>query len=207
MFIVDDHLVVREGLKKLMLGLGSDVQVVGEAENGKDAITQVELLSPDVVLMDIKMPSMNGIDATRELKEKMPDVKVIMLTFYDSGLVSQAIEAGASGYILKDDITQAGLVQAIRDVYEGYSMLSSSLTGHLLTNLSNLSQASRDFLLSERQRNILRLARGGLANKDIGAELCISEPTVRKELSDIFDKLKVNNRPRAVAEAIKRRLF
>ena len=207
MFIVDDHLVVREGLKKLMLGCESDIQVVGEAENGKDAITQVELLSPDVVLMDIKMPGMNGIDATRELKEKMPDVKVIMLTLYDSGFVSQAVEAGASGYILKDDVTQARLVQAIRDVYEGYTMLSTSLTGQVLTDLAKLSRASHDFLLSERQRNILRLAAGGLANKDIGAELYISEPTVRKKLSDIFDKLKVNNRPQAVAEAIKRRLI
>jgi len=205
-FIVDDHRVVREGLK-LMLGRESDIQVVGEAENGKDAITQVELLSPDVVLMDIKMPGMNGIDATRELKEKMPDVKVIMLTFYDSGFVPQAVEAGASGYILKDDVTQARLVQAIRDVYEGYTMLSTSLTGQVLTDLANLSRASRDSLLSERQRNILWLAAGGLANKDIGAELYISEPTVRKGLSDIFDKLKVNNRPQAVAEAMKRRLI
>lgn len=206
MFIVDDHQVVREGLKR-MLGLESDIRVVGEAENGEDAITQVELLSPDVVLMDIKMPSMDGIAATRELKEKMPDVKVVMLTLYDREFVPQAVEAGASGYILKDDVTQARLVQAIRDAYKGYSMLSTSLTGQVLTDLANLSRASRDSLLSERQRNILRLAAGGLVNKDIGAELYISEPTVRKGLSDIFDKLKVNNRPQAVAEAMKRRLI
>jgi len=205
-FIVDDHQVVREGLKR-MLGLESDIRVVGEAENGEDAITQVELLSPDVVLMDIKMPSMDGIAATRELKEKMPDVKVVMLTLYDREFVPQAVEAGASGYILKDDVTQARLVQAIRDAYKGYSMLSTSLTGQVLTDLANLSRASRDSLLSERQRNILRLAAGGLVNKDIGAELYISEPTVRKGLSDIFDKLKVNNRPQAVAEAMKRRLI
>jgi len=190
-----------------MLGLESDIRVVGEAENGEDAITQVELLSPDVVLMDIKMPSMDGIAATRELKEKMPDVKVVMLTLYDREFVPQAVEAGASGYILKDDVTQARLVQAIRDAYKGYSMLSTSLTGQVLTDLANLSRASRDSLLSERQRNILRLAAGGLVNKDIGAELYISEPTVRKGLSDIFDKLKVNNRPQAVAEAMKRRLI
>ena len=206
MFIVDDHQVVREGLKR-MLELETDIRVVGEAANGKDAITQVELLSPDIVLMDIKMADMDGIAATRQLKERMADVKVIMLTMYDSEFVPLAIEAGAIGYILKDDVRQEELIQIIHDAYKGYSPLSPSLTQPVLAKLANLNRASRDSLLSERQRNILRLAASGLTDKDIGAELYVSEPTVRKELSDIFDKLKVNNRPQAVAEAMKRRLI
>lgn len=206
MFIVDDHQVVREGLKR-MLEPERDIRVVGEAENGEDAITQVELLSPDIVLMDIKMAGMDGIAATRQLKEKMPDVKVIMLTLYDAEFVPLAIEAGAMGYILKDDVRREKLIQIIRDAYKGYSPLSPSLTQPVLAKLANLNRASRDSLLSERQRNILRLAASGLTDKDIGAELYVSEPTVRKELSDIFDKLKVNNRPQAVAEAMKRRLI
>lgn len=205
-FIVDDHQVVREGLKR-MLEPERDIRVVGEAENGEDAITQVELLSPDIVLMDIKMAGMDGIAATRQLKERMADVKVIMLTLYDSEFVPLAIEAGAMGYILKDDVGREKLIQIIRDAYKGCSPLSPSLTQPVLAKLANLNRASRDSLLSERQRNILRLAASGLTDKDIGAELYVSEPTVRKELSDIFDKLKVNNRPQAVAEAMKRRLI
>ena len=205
-FLVDDHQIVREGLKR-MLELETDIQVVGEVARGEDAITQVELLSPDVVLMDIKMPGMDGITATRLLKEKMPDVKVVMLTLYDDEFVPQAIEAGAMGYILKDDVKREKLIQIIRDAYKGYSPLSPSLTRQVLTKLANLNRASRDSLLSERQRNILRLVAVGLVSKDIAAKLYISEATVMKEVIGIFGKLGVNNRPQAVSDAIKRRLI
>ena len=203
--LVDDHQLVREGLKR-MLELDEDIEVVGEAANGEDAITQAELLSPDVILMDIKMPGMDGIAATRQLKQKMPDVKVIMLTLYDSEYVTQAIEAGASGYILKD-AKQEQLIQAIRDAYKGYSPLAPSLTRQVLTELANLSRASRDSLLSERQCEVLRLVAAGLVSNDIGAKLCISESTVKKELTHIFDKLGVNDRAQAVSEAMKRKLI
>ena len=203
--LVDDHQVVREGLKR-MLEPDKDIQVVGEAVNGEDGITQAERLWPDVILMDIKMPDMDGITATRQLKQKMPAVKVIMLTLYDSEYVTQAIEAGASGYILKDAEGEQ-LVQAIRDVYKGYSPLAPSLTRQVLTELANLSRASRDSLLSERQCEILRLVAAGLTSKNIGAKLCISEPTVKKELTRIFDKLEVNDRAQAVSEAMKRKLI
>ena len=203
--LVDDHQVVREGLKR-MLELDKDIQVVGEAVNGEDGITQAERLSPDVILMDIKMPDMDGITATRQLKQKMPDVKVIMLTLYDSEFVTQAIEAGASGYILKDAKGEQ-LIQAIRDVRKGYSPLAPSLTRQVFTELATLSRASRDSLLSERQCEILRLVAAGLTSKDIGAKLCISEPTVKKELTHIFDKLGVNDRAQAISEAMKRKLI
>ncbi len=201
--LVDDHQVVREGLKR-MLEPDKDIKVVGEAVNGEDAITQAELLSPDVILMDIKMPDMDGITATRQLSQKMPDVKVIMLTLYE--YVTEAIEAGASGYILKD-ASRERLIQAIHDAYNGYSPLAPSLTRQVLTELANLSRVSRDSLLSERQCEILRLIAAGLVSRDTGAKLCISESTVKKELAHIFDKLGVNDRTQAVSEAMKRKLI
>jgi len=203
--LVDDHQVVREGLKR-MLELEEDIRVVGEAANGEDGITQAAQLSPDVILMDIKMPDMDGIAATRQLKEKMPNVKIIMLTFYGSEYVPQAIEAGASGYILKD-AEQEQLIQAIRDAYKGYSPLAPSLTRQVLTEFADLSRASRASLLSERQCEALRLIAAGLANKDIAAKLCVSEPTVNNELTRIFDKLGVNDRAQAVSEAMERKLI
>lgn len=189
-----------------MLELEEDIRVVGEAANGEDGITQAERLSPDVILMDIKMPDMDGIAATRQLKEKMPKVNIIMLTLYGNEYVTQAIEAGASGYILKD-ASREQLIQAIRDAYKGYSPLAPSLTRQVLTELANLSRASRDSLLSERQCEILRLVAAGLVSKDIGARLCISTATVKKELTHIFNKLGVNDRAQAVSEAMKRKLI
>jgi len=189
-----------------MLELEEDIRVVGEAANGEDGITQAERLSPDVILMDIKMPDMDGIAATRQLKEKMPKVNIIMLTLYGNEYVTQAIEAGASGYILKD-ASREQLIQAIRDAYKGYSPLAPSLTRQVLTELANLSRASRDSLLSERQCEILRLVAAGLVSKDIGARLCISAATVKKELTHIFNKLGVNDRAQAVSEAMKRKLI
>ena len=201
--LVDDHQVVREGLKR-MLEPDKDIKVVGEAVNGEDAITQAELLSPDVILMDIKMPDMDGITATHQLSQKMPDVKVIMLTLYE--YVTEAIEAGASGYILKD-ASRERLIQAIHDAYNGYSPLAPSLTRQVLTELANLSRVSRDSLLSERQCEILRLIAAGLVSRDIGAKLCISESTVKKDLTHTFNRLGVNDRAQAVAEAMKRNLI
>lgn len=201
--LVDDHQVVREGLKR-MLEPDKEIQVVGEAVDGEDAINQAERLSPDVILMDIKMPDMDGIAATRQLKQKMPEVKVVMLTMYGNEYVTQAIEAGASGYILKDAKPEQ-LIQAISDAYKGYSPLAPSVTRQVVTDLAELSRASP--FLSERQRHILRLVATGLVSKDIAARLFISEATVKRELTHIFDKLGVNDRAQAVSEAMKRKLI
>src|SRR4030067_1070125 len=130
--LVDDHQVVREGLRR-MLELETDFQVVGEAAEAKEALTQVELLSPEIILMDIKMPKVDGIELTRQLKEKYPVSKIIMLTLYDEYL-TQAIEAGAVGYVLKD-IKREELIRAIRAVHEGRSPLNRSLTQTQLTGL------------------------------------------------------------------------
>lgn len=189
-----------------MLESEEDIRVVGEATTGEEGIAQAQRLSPDVVLMDIKMPGVDGIAATRQLKEKMPDMKVVMLTMYDSDLVMQAIEAGALGYILKD-ARREQLLQAIHDAYDGYFPLSPSVTQELVTKFSKLSRAYRDSLLSERQREILRLSAVGLVRKEVADALYVSEATVKKELTDIFNKLGASDQAQAVSEAMKRRLI
>jgi len=202
--IVDDHQIVREGLKH-MLAPQEDILVVGEAVSGEDAIIEAQRLRPDVVLMDIKMPGIDGIAATRQLREKMPDISVIMLTLYDDEYVPQAIKAGASGYILKE-ASREQLTQAIRDAHRGYATLAPPLIREVLTKLADLSRASQDSVLTKRQREILKLVAAGLVRKEVATRLYISEATVKKELTVIFDKLGVSDQTQAVIEAMKRRL-
>jgi len=203
--LVDDHQVVREGLKR-MLESCDDIQVVGEAASGEDAIIQAHRLQPDVVLMDIKMPGIDGIAATRRLREELPDIFVIILTLYSDDYVIQAVEAGASGYILKET-SRGQLVEAIRDACKGYAPLAPSLSRDLLNKLANLSQTSRDSVLTKRQREILTFVAAGLSRRQVAAKLYISESTVKKELTFIFDKLGVSDQTQAVCEAMKRRLI
>jgi len=203
--IVDDHQIVREGLKH-MLAPQEDILVVGEAVSGEDAIIEAQRLRPDVVLMDIKMPGIDGIAATRQLREKMPDISVIMLTLYDDEYVPQAIEAGASGYILKE-ASREQLTQAIRDAHRGYATLAPPLIREVLTKLADLSRASQDSVLTKRQREILKLVAAGLVRKEVATRLYISEATVKKELTVIFDRLGVSDQTQAVVEAMKRRLI
>jgi DNA-binding NarL/FixJ family response regulator len=203
--LVDDHQVVREGLKH-MLGPLEDMHIVGEAASGEEALVQAHRLQPDIILMDIKMPGMDGIATTRQLRKDMPKIYIIMLTLYQDEYVTQSIEAGASGYVLKDANCEQ-LARAIRDANQGYTPLAPSLTRDLLHKLANYSRASRDSLLTERQREILKLIAAGLARKDVGQQLYISEATVKKELTFIFDKLGVNDQTQAVVEAMKRWLI
>lgn len=200
--IVDDHQVVREGLQR-MLKLEDDIQVVGEATNMGEALTQAELLSPDIVLMDIKMPEKDGIEATRRLKERQPACKVIMLTLYEEYL-TQAIEAGAEGYLLKD-VKREELVSAIRAVQQGRTPLSP-LSRESLTEFATLISAGRSYL-TERELAILRLIANGTTTNEIGAQLFLSQATIKRDTRRIFDKLGVHNRSEAVAEAYKRKLI
>jgi DNA-binding NarL/FixJ family response regulator len=200
--IVDDHQVVREGLQR-MLKLEDDIQVVGEATNMEEALTQAELLSPDIVLMDIKMPEKDGIEATRRLKERQPACKVIMLTLYEEYL-TQAIEAGAEGYLLKD-VKREELVSAIRAVQQGRTPLSP-LSRESLTEFATLISAGRSYL-TERELAILRLIANGTTTNEIGAQLFLSQATIKRDTRRIFDKLGVHNRSEAVAEAYKRKLI
>jgi len=202
--LVDDHQVVREGLRR-MLELEEDFRVVGEAANAREALTQVESLSPEVVLMDIKMPGVDGIELTRQLTEKYPSCNVIMLTLYDEYL-TQAIEAGAKGYLLKD-IKREELFRAIRAVHEGRSPLNLSLDQERLAELVAPAESQRRAYLTERESTILRLIAAGVTTKGIAEQLFLSEASVKRSVRSIFEKLGVHNRSEAVSEAYKRRLI
>ena len=203
-FLVDDHQVVREGLRR-MLELEPDLRVVGEAGDTKEVLTQVESLSPEVILMDIKMPGVDGIELTRQLKEKYPSCNVIMLTLYDEYL-TQAIEAGAVGYLLKD-IQREELIRAIRAVHEGRSPLNLSLSQEQLAELAAPTESKQQVDLSERELSVLRLIADGAATKAIADQLFLSQSSVKRCVSLIFEKLGVHNRAEAVSEAYKRRLI
>ena len=202
--LVDDHQVVREGLRH-MLELEADMEVVGEAADAKEALTQVELLSPEVILMDIKMPGMDGIELTRQLKQKQPACNVIMLTLYDEYL-AQAIEAGAVGYLLKD-IKREELIRAIRAVHQGRSPLDLSLSRDQLAELAAPTESRQRLYLSERELAILRLIANGVATKEIASHLFLSQASIKRSVGLIFEKLSVRNRSEAVSEAYKRRLI
>ena len=202
--LVDDHQVVREGLRR-MLELEADLKVVGEAADAKEALTQVELLSPELILMDIKMPGMDGIELTRQLKQKFPSCNVIMLTLYDEYL-TQAIEAGATGFLLKD-IKREELIRAIRAVHEGRSPLNLSLSRDQLAELVTPVDSQQQSRLSARELAILRLIADGVATEEIASQLFLSLSSVKRSVRLILEKLDVRNRSEAVSEAYKRKLI
>ena len=202
--LVDDQQVVREGLRR-MLEIENDLNVIGEASDASEAIPQVESLSPEIVLMDIKMGGVDGIELTRQLKQKHPSTNVIMLTLYDEYL-TQAIEAGAVGYLLKD-IKREELVRAIRSVREGRSPLALSLSRDHLNELTYSTDNRRRFSLSERELAIIRLVAEGVTTGEIAEQLFLSQASVKRSVSLIFEKLGVRNRSEAVSEAYKRRLI
>ena len=202
--LVDDQQVVREGLRR-MLEMEPDLQVVGEAADAEEALAQVESLSPEVILMDIKMPGADGIELTRQVKQKKPSCHVIMLTLYDEYL-SQAIEAGASGYLVKD-IRRDELLRAIRTIREGRSPISLSLSPDRLAELVAPAEGQPSARLSEREKSILSLIANGVTTKEIANQLFLSEATVKRSVRLILEKLGVRNRSEAVAEAYKRRLI
>lgn len=203
--IVDDHYVVREGLRRI-LDTDEEVEVVGEARNGEEAVAKATSLVPDVIIMDLKMPGMDGIMATHEIKQVMPDVNILVLTLYAEDFINQAVEAGVSGYLLKDSDSDQ-ITKAIHQVYEGLCPIAPSLTRELVTKFVQLSRNDQSSLLTKRQAEILRLIAEGVSGKDIGSQLFISTSTVKREIRNIFDKLGVNDRAQAVSEAMKRRII
>ncbi len=203
--IVDDHQVVREGLRR-MLELQEGIQVVAEASSGEEAIAKAAALNPDVVTMDLKMPGMDGIVATREIKERTPDIEILMLTLYAEDYVKEAIQAGASGYLLKDSDCEK-ITKAIRQVHEGLCPIAPSLTRELVTEYARLSRTSQASILTRRQTEILKLIAEGVSGKEIGTQLFISTSTVKREIRNILSKLNVNDRAQAVSEAIKQKLI
>ena len=202
--IADDHPVVREGLFA-MLSRQADFEVVGEAKDGVEAVNKTKELSPDVVLMDLRMPEMDGVVAMRQIKAVMPDVKFIILTTYsDDEYIFSGIEAGARAYLLKD-APREDLFKAIRAVYRGESLIQPVMASKLLDRFSELSRRTPSGdELSRRELEILGLMAKGAANKEIGAQLNIAQSTVKTHITNIFQKLVVNDRTEAVTQALKK---
>jgi len=203
--VVDDHEVVREGLRR-MLELEEGIQVVGEAGDGEEAIKKAATLFPDVITMDLKMPGMDGITATQEIKQKIPDIHILILTLYAEDFVKQAIEAGASGYLLKDSDCEQ-ITKAIHQVHDGFCPIAPSLTRELVIAFAQLSHNGRSSLLTRRQTELLKLIAEGMSSKEIGGCLFISTSTVKREIRQILNKLKVSDRAQAVSEAMKRNII
>ncbi|MGC8473737.1 MAG: response regulator [Candidatus Dormibacteria bacterium] len=197
--IAEDHTLVREGTREI-LEREQDIQVVGEAARGDDAVRQALEHNPDVLLMDMRMPGMNGIEATREVSAQAPSVKVLILSAHeDEDYVREALAVGASGYLLK---TAPGreLVEGIRAVASGSAILSPELTRKLAQ--ARLEPARASDRLSSREFAVLRLIAQGRANKEVALELGISLRTVEGHLHNIFEKLRVGSRTEAVVHAV-----
>ena len=202
--IADDHPVVREGLIA-MLSREADFKVIGEAKDGVEAVNKAKELSPDVVLMDLRMPEMDGVEAIRQIRPAVPDVKFIILTTYsDDDYIFSGIEAGARAYLLKD-APREDLFKAIRSVYRGESLIQPVVASKLLDRFSQLSRRTPSGEeLSERELEVLCLMAKGAANKEISAELNIAQSTVKTHITNIFQKLGVNDRTEAVTQALKK---
>ncbi len=202
--IADDHPVVREGLFA-MLSREPDFKVVGEAKDGAEAVDKARRLNPDVVLMDLRMPELDGVEAMRQIRSTNPDIKFIILTTYsDDEYIFSGIEAGARAYLLKD-APREELFKAIRAVYKGESLIQPVVASRLIDRFTELSRkVPSGEQLTERETEILQLMARGAANKEISAQLSISESTVKTHISNIFQKLGVNDRTEAVTQALKR---
>lgn len=202
--IADDHPVVREGLSA-MLGKEQDIQVVGEAENGVEAVNKAKKLQPDIILMDLRMPELDGVEAMCQIRAENPDIKFIVLTTYDNDeYIFKGIEAGARAYLLKD-APREELFKAIRAVYRGESLIQPAVAGKVLDRFAKLSrEAQIPEALSERELEVLKLMAKGAANKEIATKLFISESTVKTHIQSIFQKLEVGDRTEAVTKALQK---
>ncbi|RWS41010.1 response regulator transcription factor [Bacillus mycoides] len=205
--LVDDHTVVLKGLA-FFLSTQEDFELVGEANNGKDALVKVGETSPDVVLMDLYMPEMDGIEATACIKKEYPNVKVIVLTsFSDQAHVMPALKAGASGYILKD-IEPDQLVEAIRSAHKGNIQLHPDIANALLSQTLPEEEKEEEpavqvDVLTARENEVLQLLAKGMSNKEIASVLVITEKTVKAHMSSILSKLHLSDRTQAALYAVK----
>jgi len=202
--ICDDQAVVRDGLE-LLLKLEKDMQVVGTAADGAEAVELAASKQPDLVLMDLKMPGTNGIEATRRIRSRFPEMRVLVLTTYDDDQwVFDAIRAGASGYLLKDT-PREGILQAIRGTLAGKTFVDPGVAGKLLDRVASKQVQPETLLtgkLTEREVDVLRLIARGLNNSEIAARLSLSEGTVRNHVSAVLAKLEVADRTQAAVIAI-----
>ncbi|MEH2144220.1 response regulator transcription factor [Nostoc sp.] len=200
--LVDDQGLIRQGLR-VLLELEPDLEIVGEAENGEQAINLVAKFQPDVVLLDIRMPIMDGVAATREIQKRFAKTKILVLTtFDDDEYVSAALQNGAMGYLLKDTPSEE-LAVAIRAVYKGYTQLGPGIVKKLLTQFSNSTPTQSPAVpsslaeLTPREKEVLRLIATGASNREIAQQLYISEGTVKNHVTNILNRLNLRDRTQA----------
>ncbi len=209
--IAEDHAVVREGTRQI-IERQEDIEVVGEAANGAEAVALVERVNPDVAIVDISMPVMSGIEATEKIKATHPGTAVLILTAYDDDqYIFALLGAGAAGYLLKD-VPAAEVVRAIRSVHAGEPVLHPAIARKVLARFATEGQGERsvssdDDLLTKRERDILRLAACGMSNSRIADRLIVSIRTVQAHLTHIFDKFGVGSRTQAVITGLRRGLI
>ncbi len=210
--IVDDHELFRRGLQ-MVLEAEADIEVVGEASDGNEAILKAEETTPDVVLMDVRMPKRTGIEATRSIKDTLPSTKILMLTTsVEEGDLYEAIKAGATGYLLKE-ISIEEVADAVRAVQQGQSLISPSMASKLLNEFAAMVKRRDERTqvpgprLTERELEVLKLVAKGLNNRDIGSELFISENTVKNHVRNILEKLHLHSRMEAVVYAVREKLL
>jgi DNA-binding NarL/FixJ family response regulator len=206
--IADDHHVVRRGLV-FFLKTQKDIEIIGEAKNGQEAVEMTKQLKPDLVLMDLDMPIMDGIEATKQIKSVLPDQKIMILTsFSDTDHVIPAIEAGAAGYQLKD-IEPDELVRTIKRMLSGENQLHPKATTHLLSHLSNKNRESKSPIeeLTKRELEVLLEIAKGKSNKEIASSLFITEKTVKTHVSNVLAKLNLQDRTQAALFAVKHGLL
>jgi DNA-binding NarL/FixJ family response regulator len=203
--VVDDHEVVRRGTREL-LDRADGIEVVGEAQDGQEAVALTQRLRPDVVLMDVAMPNVNGVEATRAIKRELPGTAVLALSAYDDDpYVFALLEAGAAGYLLKN-VRGSQLIEAVRAVREGESVIDHALQQKVLRRAAGRSEAGPAppaEHLTPREVEVLRLAARGLSNKEIAQRLVISTRTVQVHLANVFQKLEVGSRTEAVLHAMR----
>lgn len=210
--IADDQALFRRGLY-VVLGTEDHIEVVAEAENGAEAIAKAEDLVPDVVLMDVRMPRVNGIEAARQIRDLCPSTKILMLTVSDEeDDLYEAIKAGANGYLLKE-ISVEEVAEAIRAVVQGQSLISPSMASKLLNEFNSLAKKAEERqqypapALTSRELEVLKLVAKGMSNREIAEELFISENTVKNHVRNILEKLHLHSRMEAVIYAVRERLL
>jgi DNA-binding NarL/FixJ family response regulator len=207
--IVDDHALFRRGLEMVLEG-EPDIELVGQASDGTEAVEKAAESLPDIVLMDIRMPRSNGIEACRAMKEAAPSAKIIILTISDEEEdLFEAIRAGASGYLLKD-IPLDEVADTVRAVHGGQSLINPSMAAKLLTEFAALARRAQELpapRLTEREMQVLKLVARGMNNRDIAKELFISENTVKNHVRNILEKLQIHSRMEAVMVAVREKLI
>lgn len=207
--LADDHAIVREGTRRV-LEVEDDMEVVAEAGDGEEAVKQATRLKPDVAIIDIAMPRLNGIEATKQIKELVPATAVLILTVFDNDrYIFSLLEAGAAGYLLKN-VRGSELVEAIRSVYNGESVLHPTIAGKVLRRFMPSTQGASQVtsaVLTDRELEVLVLAAKGMSNKDIADKLYLSVRTVQGHLARIFDKLAVGSRTEAILRGLKEGWF